>query len=203
VSYSKYSVTTQYRILFKDSCYIFMFLAGSQIFGLSFAFLGILDLYFEQWELDKNISFDHFKLFFLLIGLISVILHRLLFKRQNHLYLRIFMGEQVLAAGGVTLVLVGLIIYENMCIVIGMVIYAIFTFPSFPIMMELIGKRVGKNLDLTATGNVFAMDFAITAIIFVASDFLLVENSKRERGLGFGVWGLGFGVWGLGFGVWG
>jgi len=27
-------VTTQYWLLFQDSCYIFMFLAGSQIFGI-------------------------------------------------------------------------------------------------------------------------------------------------------------------------
>ena len=49
MSYSKYSVTTQYRILFKDSCYIFMFLAGSQIFGILGAVGGSLVQEVEIW----------------------------------------------------------------------------------------------------------------------------------------------------------
>jgi len=46
---TKIPASTQYRILFKDSCYIFMFLAGSQIFGILGAVGGSLVQEVEIW----------------------------------------------------------------------------------------------------------------------------------------------------------
>src|SRR3990167_1544245 len=57
----------------------------------------------------------------------------------------------------------------------GTLLYAVFTFPSFPIIMGIIGNRVGKDYDMIATGNVFVMAQLVTALV-VAGSGLLIDD---------------------------
>jgi len=47
-------------------------------------------------------------------------------------------------------------------------------------MMELIGKRVGKELELVATGNVFFLTQVITAILLAIIGALINDDSKTN-----------------------
>ena len=85
---------------------------------------------------------------------------------------------QGVSAAGILVCYIGLAASSNITTVIGTLIYAAFTFPSFPIMMELIGKRVGKELDLVATGNVFFMTQIITAVMLQVFSWLIGSNTK-------------------------
>lgn len=49
-------MSIQYRILFKDSCYIFMFLAGSQIFGILGAVGGSLVQEVKLGDLSERVN---------------------------------------------------------------------------------------------------------------------------------------------------
>ena len=98
---------------------------------------------------------------------------------------RIFCLLQFVSAIGIFLCYIGLYIDNNYILVTGTLIYAVFTFPSFPVMMELIGKRVGSSLELVATGNVFFLTQVITAILLAIIGFILNEESKANSTYSF------------------
>lgn len=75
---------------------------------------------------------------------------------------------------------IGLWVESKVIIVIGTIAYAISTFPSFPIMMELIGKRVGKELELVATGNVFILTQIISAILIILVSYIIEGDPRPE-----------------------
>jgi len=75
-------------------------------------------------------------------------------------------------------------------ILVGTLLYAAFTFPSFPIMMELIGKRVGKELELVATGNVAILTQVITAALLQIVASIISAPSKENSLLSFIIFGM-------------
>ena len=90
----------------------------------------------------------------------------------------IFCCLQLLSALGIATSYAGLYLKSIPVLVIGTLLYALFTFPSFPVMMELIGKRVGKDMDLVATGNVFFLTQVVTSLLLAAVGFILNTESK-------------------------
>ena len=87
---------------------------------------------------------------------------------------------QLASAGGMLVAFIGLWVESKVIIVIGTIAYAISTFPSFPIMMELIGKRVGKELELVATGNVFILTQIISAILIILVSYIIEGDPRPE-----------------------
>lgn len=55
----------------------------------------------------------------------------------------------------------------------GIALYSIFTFPSLTILIQMIGKRVGTDFDLVATGNIFVLGSLATLLILGGYQVLL------------------------------
>ena len=84
----------------------------------------------------------------------------------------------MISAVGIGIFYIGLTMKNAVVLTSGTLIYACFTFPSFPIMMEQIGKRVGKNLDLIATGNVFFLTQLVTAVVLTLIGLIISGQTK-------------------------
>ncbi len=97
----------------------------------------------------------------------------------------IFCSLQLLSAFGIATSYAGLYFKNIPVLVVGTLLYATFTFPSFPVMMELIGKRVGKEMDLVATGNVFFLTQVITSLLLAAVGFILNTETKANSTYSF------------------
>ena len=92
------------------------------------------------------------------------------------------LGSILLLFGALCIVIAALgVSLKNVpTVVTGTLLYAIFTFPSFPLMMELIGKRVGKDFDLVATGNVFVVGSFTSTFLYSLFDYLITSNGSHR-----------------------
>lgn len=70
---------------------------------------------------------------------------------------------------GLLSTVVGLVLGNNLAIVAGLTSHSIFTFPSFPVVLQAVGKRVGKNFDLVATASIFMQGHTVSALLFAVN----------------------------------
>ena len=180
---TKVPVMTQYKILFQDSAYIVMMCGGSCIFGLLGAFGGAIVQEVVIWNMSENLG-SILAAICVLVGLISSVAYAVLYIEKPG-QLRNFMVFQVICFVGCGVCVLGLITDLPGVLVGGTLLYAVFTFPSFPIMMEQIGKRVGKELELVATGNVFFLTQLVTAGLLFGVGALLDMNTKAASLISF------------------
>ena len=179
----RYPVTLQYKILLKDVCYIFMFISCSQIFGLMGAFGGVIVQEVVIWDLSEDLG-SIMAAACVIVGLVSSILVSVTLLKYKNQFM-IFIVFQVLSAIGICISYLGLTLKNIPVVIVGTLIYSIFTFPSFPIMIELIGKRVGKPFELVATGNVYFMTQVITAVVLAIVGSLLNDKEKSKSTYSF------------------
>lgn len=172
----KFPVSTQYKILFKDPCYIFMFLGASQIFGILGAVGGCLVQVVIIWGMSETLG-SIMAAICVISGLISSILYGAFLLNYQRQFL-LFNVSQLASSVGILVSLLGLWKGLVPVFVVGTLLYSIFTFPSFLIIMEQMGKRVGKEFDLVASGNVFFLIQIITAILLEVFGVILDGKSK-------------------------
>lgn len=153
-----------------------MFLGGSQIFGQLGAVGGSIVQEVVIWDMSEDFG-SIMAAVCVIIGLISSVIYGIFCMELKNQFL-IFNLFQVVSAIGIAIASFGLYLKEIPTFVIGTLFYAIFTFPSFPIMMELIGKRVGKEFDLVATGNVFFLTQVVTAVMLEINGLMLDGKDK-------------------------
>ena len=67
---------------------------------------------------------------------------------------------------GLGVTITGLIFHIKVAIIAGLGLYSIFTFPSFSITLQAIGKRTGPYTDLVATANIFTVGEIVSAVVF-------------------------------------
>ena len=178
VASSKYPVTQQYKILFSDTCYIFMFLGGSQIFGQLGAVGGSIVQEVVIWDMSEDFG-SIMAAVCVIVGLISTVIYGIAFLNYKRQFL-LFNLFQVISAIGIAISFLGLYLKSIPIFVAGTLFYSIFTFPSFLIMMELIGKRVGKEFDLVATGNVYFLTQVITAAMLELIGVMLNDKDRNK-----------------------
>lgn len=111
-----------------------------------------------------------------IVGLASAVLFEIFFSTSKKQY-EIFIVCQAVSICGTLSSFTGLYYHITPLCVVGSILYATSSFPSFPIMMELIGKRVGKELQLVATGNVFILNMFETAVGLVAVGSMLTNKT--------------------------
>lgn len=162
-----------------------MFLAGSQIFGQLGAVGGSIVQQVVIWDMSENFG-SIMAAVCVIVGLISSVIYGVFFMELKKQFL-IFNIFQVVSAIGIAIASLGLYLKDIPIFVIGTLFYAIFTFPSFPIMMELIGKRVGKEFDLVATGNVFFLTQVVTAAMLEVNGLMLDGKDKKMSLISMGL----------------
>ena len=165
-----------------------MMCGGSCIFGLLGAFGGAIVQEVVIWNMSENLG-SILAAICVLIGLVSSVVYAVLYIEKPN-QLRNFISFQAISLVGCGVCVLGLVIDMPAVLVGGTLLYAVFTFPSFPIMMEQIGKRVGKELELVATGNVFFMTQLITAGLLFGVGALLDMNTKTASLLSFGAYSM-------------
>lgn len=175
----------QYKILFKDSTYIFLLLSGAHIFGLMGALGATLVQQVVIWGFDE-VRFVIIKGIgsllaagCVIIGLVSSIVYSILYlEKRGQLIIFSFMQFFCFVSMGGALA--GMVIGSTALLVAGVILYAICAFPCFPLILELIGKRYGKDFELIATANVYILTPFITSILLFLDGLLL--DSGTEAG---------------------
>lgn len=170
---SRHSVWHQYRLVFRDACYLSLSIAAALSYGVADALIFTLHQNKKGWDANKVVPFKQKTNLFLtsiyfLASLVSLVALRLVLtfcvkKSKKYTFL---VASQVVGLLGLCATIAGLILHLNIPTIAGLVIYSIFTFPSFPVSLQAIGKRVGEHLDLVATANVFMMGQTVTALFF-------------------------------------
>lgn len=186
---NRISVYDQYKLLFRDRCYVFMMLAGSHIFGVMGAVGGTIVQEVTIWGQSEVGLFDQnlgsvLAAVCVVVGLVSSIIGSLTLMKLKSQFC-VFCSLQLVSALGIATSYAGLFFSSIPILVVGTLLYATFTFPSFPVMMELIGKRVGKEMDLVATGNVFFLTQVVTSLLLAAVGFILNTESKANSTYSF------------------
>lgn len=153
-----------------------MFLSCSHIFGLLGAFGGAIVQEVVIWDFSEDFG-SVTAAVCVIVGLVSSIVASVTILKYKHQF-TFFIVFQIVSALGIVLAYFGLVLKSIPVMLCGTLIYSIFTFPSFPIMIELIGKRVGKAFELVATGNVYFLTQVVTAVVLAISGAML--NSKKR-----------------------
>jgi hypothetical protein len=166
----------QYRLLFNDASYIFMLVSCSMIYGILGAFGGSIVQEVIIWDMKENFG-SLLAPICVIVGLLASIVVSVTLLKFKHQFL-LFVSFQILSAIGLAVSYLGLVVKNIPVILIGTLAYAIFTFPSFPIMIELIGKRVGKSFQLVAAGNVYILTHIVTAAVSTVVGHLLNGKDK-------------------------
>ena len=150
-----------------------MSIATSLNFGIMVSMVFLLHQNWRAWDANKvKISNQktnfYMNLIYLGSSVFSLITVRMIisFLARKTWKFGLVIASQMVGILGLCAVIWGLYVQVNPCVIFGLGAYSIFTFPSFSISLQAIGKRTGKLTDLVATANIFTVGQIFAAAIF-------------------------------------
>jgi len=174
----KVDICRQYRILFSDPVYISMMLSSGLMFGSLGTIGGCLVQEVVIWGMDEKIG-SYLAAYSVLIGLFGSIFYSLILSEVRSQLMMSFIF-QAISLGSCGLACYSMTQKNQLMMYLATGIYALTTYPAFMILIDQIGKLVGKSMELTGTSAVYSLSSIImgTSLFFIG---LIIKDETEDQ----------------------